>query len=179
MDTALRGPTLKPRKILLGTQADGQLLRSFWALYVQTRLLGADDVPFGTATEVFEQPTLATMRRHFEETALSTPVFFTERLSNRILAVCIRLQSGATTIGINARFQVDPEVMAHTLVEEFAHAQQLADGIDVEQQKRLFAYHERSYERDAKVLATEIIGYEPEPFEAVLIRDEPPDILAW
>jgi hypothetical protein len=119
------------------------------------------------------------MRQRFQSEVLMTPVFFTERLSNRILAVCIRLQSGANTIGINARFKVDPEVMAHTLVEEFAHVQQIADGLDVEAQQRHFAYHERPYEREAKAISTEILGYEPDLYEALLIRDEPHDILGW
>jgi Zn-dependent peptidase ImmA (M78 family) len=152
-------------------------LRSFWARYVQARLLGADDIPFGAAPEIFEEPILGRMRQRFQEEALQTPVFFTERLSNRILAVCIRLQSGTNIIGINARLRVDPELMAHALIEEFAHAQQLVDGVDIEVQQHQFEYHERSYEREAKAIATEILGYEPEPYEALLIRDEGEDIL--
>lgn len=168
---------LIPRNTLLGTRADGQLLRSFWANYVKARLLGADDEPLGGADRIFEESILFEMRRRFQTEVLLIPVFFTERLSNRILAGCITLQNGTHTIGINARFKVDPEIMAHSLVEEFVHVQQIFSGTDFEAQRRSFTYDERPYEREAKAISTEILGYQPSPYEAYLLREEPSDIL--
>jgi len=126
---------------------------------------------------IFEEPILAQISRRFQEDVLLTPVFFTERLSNRILAGCITLQNGMHTIGINARFKVDPEIMAHSLVEEFVHVQQIFSGTDFEAQRRSFAYDERPYEQEAKAISTEILGYEPPPYKAYLLRGEPQDIL--
>lgn len=101
------------------------------------------------------------------------PVFFTEKLSNRVLAGCLRLQNGSHIIAINARFKADPEVLAHTLMEEFAHVQQIIEGIDFATQRRQLAYHERPYEQEAKRIAVEILGYEPDEYDAYLLREEP------
>jgi hypothetical protein len=121
---------------------------------------------------------LAKLRVPLSELALSTPVFFTERLSNRVLACCISLRSGSDVIAIKARFKADPEVIAHTLVEEFAHVQQIIDGVDFETQRHQFAYHERPYEREAKRIATDMLGYDPgDEYDVVLLREELDDVI--
>ena len=54
-------------------------------------------------------------------------------------------------IAINARFKADPEMLTHTIVEEYAHAQQVLDGVDFEAQRRRFPnYADRPYEIEAK-----------------------------
>lgn len=78
---------------------------------------------------------------------------------------------------INARCKADPEVLAHTLVEEFVHAQQRLNGVDFEAQRRQYAYRERPYEQEAKRIATETLGYEPDEFDTHLVREEPTGVL--
>lgn len=134
-------------------------------------------MPVGDAESVFEEPVLRSLRRYVGEAALSTPVLITERISNRILAGCINLTDGSSVIAVNARLKFDPELMAHALIEELVHAQQQLDGVDFEEQRRRFPYEERPYEIQAKQLATEVLGYEPEPCDVQLLRDEPPDLL--
>jgi hypothetical protein len=167
---------LKPRNILFGTRAEGQLLRMFWARYLQARHLTSDEKPFGSADAIFEEPVLTTMRQQLSGEALSTPVLFTEKLSNRVLAGCLIRPGDTCLIAINSRFRIDPEIMAHTLVEEFAHVQQRLDGMDFEIQRRQFSYQERPCEQEAKRIATQILGYEPEEYETNLLRDEPDDV---
>jgi hypothetical protein len=65
--------------------------------------------------------------------------------------------------------------MAHALVEEFVHVQQQIDGTDFDGQRRQFAYDDRPYEIDAKRIATEVLGYVPDAYETVLLRDELPE----
>ena len=67
--------------------------------------------------------------------------------------------------------------MAHTLVEEFVHVQQIRDGVDFEALRLRFAYHERPYEQEAKRIATDVLGYEPDAYEVYLLREEPDDLL--
>ena len=74
---------------------------------------------------------------------------------------------------VNTRFRVDPDVMAHTLIEEFVHAQQTLDKVDFAAQRSQFAYNERPYEIEAKRIAAEILGYDPAEYETYLRRDEP------
>jgi hypothetical protein len=153
------------------------LLQRFWARYVQARLAAGDDTPFGDARAVFERSVLIGLALHFDSEVLNTPVFFTDKLSNRTLAGCLMLRDGSCAIALNARFQVDPEVLAHTLVEEYAHAQQIRDGVDFEAQRQQFTYSKRPYEMEAKRLATDVLGYEPGTFDVLLLREEPPGLL--
>ena len=79
----------------------------------------------------------------------------------------------ARLVAVNARFKIDPDVLTHTLLEEFAHTQQVLDGLDFEAQQRAFAYAERPYEQTAKQLATDILGYDPTDYDVFLLRDAP------
>jgi hypothetical protein len=102
---------------------------------------------------------------------------FAERLSNRLLAACIRLRSGARLIAINARFSVDPEVLTHTLIEKYIHAQQMENGVDFVGQRHRYSYAERPYEIQAKALGDELLGFAPDAFDTLLLRDEPATLL--
>lgn len=144
---------------------------------MRAQLLDGDDTPFGDATAVFTTEFIAELRPRLGTVALATPVFFTDRLSNRVLAGCLQLRDGSCAIALNARFVADPEVIAHTLAEEFIHAQQIQDGVDFEAQRREFAYEDRPYEREAKQLATALLGYEPEDSHVLLLRDAPEGLL--
>ena len=166
-----------PRNILVGTRAEGQLRREFWTRYVSARVRGGDNTPFGSAQEIFEQALLDIMQTTLSETALTTPVLFTEQLSNHVLAVCLQIQDRGCIIAVNARFKFDPEVMAHTLIEEFAHVQQIWSRVDFQAQRQQFAYRDRPYEKEAKQIAVDILGYELENFTAILLREEPEGIL--
>ena len=52
--------------------------------------------------------------------ALQAAVEFSEHLSNRLLAANIGTEDGSQRVVVNARFKIDPEILAHSLVEEFA-----------------------------------------------------------
>jgi hypothetical protein len=121
---------------------------------------------------VFEEIITQSMRAYIGNEALWTPVLFTEKLSNRVVAACINLNDNSSVIAINARLKCDPELLAHTLIEEFVHAQQQIEGIDFEEQRRQFAYEDRPYERRAKHVATEVLGYLPDSCDVYLLRDE-------
>jgi len=153
------------------------LLQSFWMQYLQARLLSGDDTPFGDASVVFEEPVLRRMHVHFAAEVMSTPVFFTDKLSNQVAAGCLVLRGGSCVVAINVRFALDPEVLAHTLIEEFAHSHQIRQGVDFASQQRRFPYAERPYEQEAKHFATEILGYQPDEFDVLLLREEPPGLL--
>jgi hypothetical protein len=153
------------------------LLRTFWAEYVSAYLRGGNEEVIGDARSVFTNGVLRSLQYVLSPEALSVPVLFTEQLSNRLFALCIGLRDRTQIIAINARFKVDPEVMAHTMAEEFVHAQQRIEGVDFEAQRRQFAYHERPYEQEAKQVATEILGYEPAEYENYLLREEPADLI--
>jgi hypothetical protein len=73
--------------------------------------------------------------------------------------------------------KVDPEYLAHTLVEELKHVQQIADGVDFASERHL-PYDVRRYELEARRFATEALGYEPFTDEAVKRRPEPSDPLS-
>jgi hypothetical protein len=142
-------------------------------------LAAGDEGIIGSASDVFEIGIIAKLRISLSETALATPVFFTDRLSNRILACCISLRNGTHIIGINSRFKTDPEIIAHALVEEFVHVQQILDGVDFETQRKEHVYAERPYEQQAKQIAAEILGYDPtDAYDTILIREVPSGILA-
>lgn len=144
---------------------------------LNARLLGADETVFGDARAIFTSSLLARLTTHCSKEALSIPLVFSERLSNRSLAVCIGFRDGAQLVAVNARFMADPELIAHTLVEEYVHAQQRLDGVDMEEQRARYAYADRPYELQAKQIATEILGYAPFGYTAILLREEPPDII--
>lgn len=167
----------EPRRTLEETRAEGQLLRDFWRRCLLARLRGGDDEIFGSAESVFTKPLLEKLHGELAPQVLTMPVFLTEHLSNRVLAVCLRRRTNECVVAVNSRFRVDPEVMAHTMVEEFAHAQQIHDGLDVEAQRKQFAYQDRPYEQEAKQFAVRILGYPLEQYENKLARDEPIGIL--
>ncbi len=112
-------------------------------------------------------------------TALKTPVLFSERLSNRLLATSLGFRDGSQLIAINSRFKVDPELMAHTLVEEFVHSQQRLDGVDFVTQQQQFSYAERPYEVEAKRIATDVLNYEPGDYEIYLVREQPAELIVY
>ena len=123
-----------------------------------------------TAYNVFEGEALQRLASQISENALLTPVVLTGQLSNRVLAVCLAVSFHKAQIAVNARYKVDPEVLLHTLVEEFVHAQQNIDGVNFASQKRQYTYAERPYEIEAKRIATVTLGYEPEDYEVLLWR---------
>ena len=140
---------------------------------IRACLLSGEEQPFGDAGTIFTEPILADMRKRFHSEVLTTQVYFTEKLSNRVLAACLVLGESCI-IAINARFKADPETLAHTLLEEFTHVHQVYEGVDFEAQRSAFAYTDRPYEVEAKRIATEILGYEPGDYDVYLIREEPP-----
>jgi hypothetical protein len=139
---------------------------------IQQRLRSADEQPFGDAGSIFTESMLTILQQHFRSEVLQTKAFFTERLSNRVLAACL-VRGGSCIIAINTRFKVDPEILAHTLLEEFAHVEQVFAGVDFETQRRMLAYQNRPYEQEAKRIATAILGYDPDDYDVYLIREEP------
>ena len=151
--------------------------RTFWAEYVRAYLIGGTEENLGGAEFVFTKAVVHDLRTVLSSEALATPVLFTERLSDAALAVCIGFRDGTQMIAVNARFKADPEVMAHTLVEEFVHAQQRLNGVDFDSQRRNYAYHERPYEQKAKRTASEILGYDPQGYDIYLQREQPSDTI--
>ena len=128
----------------------------------------------GEASTVFEDVLLLKLRSVLSTEALETPVYFSDSLSNRVLAVHLTLQKGLRQIIVNVRFKMDPELLAHTLIEEYVHAQQVLDDVDVAGQCQQFPnYEDRPYEQEAKRIATEMLGYNPKEYEVLLVREEP------
>lgn len=166
-----------PRNTLQGTRAEALLRRDFYGVYLQARYVAAEDTELPNVAAVFTLEGILPLRQHLTEMALQAPVVLTERLSNRVLAVHLVQNFVERFVVVNARIKVDPDVLAHALMEEYVHSQQVLDKIDFEQQKQQFAYHERPYERDAKRIATEILGYSPDDYEFFLMRAEPAGIL--
>ena len=78
---------------------------------------------------------------------------------------------------MNARFRADPELIAHTLVEEYVHAQQRLDGVDFDVQRVRYSYSDRPYELQAKQVATDLLGYTPSDHTTILLREEPTNII--
>ena len=156
-----------------GTRAQNLLRGDFYEIYREAVFRGGRDEEFPEASAVFTEEALQALRDHASEEALTTPILLTENLSNRVLAVHLTGGPGMRLIVVNTRFRVDPDVIAHTLMEEFAHAQQTLDNVDFAAQRREFAYNERPYEIEAKRIATEILGYDPAGYENYLRRDEP------
>jgi hypothetical protein len=152
------------------------LQAAFWAAYVDRYLRGGDEVAIGDALFVFTAMTEQRLSLVLSPTALQTPVLFSERLSNRLLATSLGLRDGSQIIVINSWFKMDPELMTHTLVEEFVHAQQRLDEVDFAAQQQL-PYAERPYEIEAKRIATMVLGYEPGDYETYLLREQPQELL--
>ena len=162
----------RPRDILDGTRAVGQLLPSFWLEYISARVRGGTEEVVGDARTVFTVPLLLQLEDSISPEALAVPFLFTEQLPNRVIAANIGYRDGTQIVAVNSRFRFDPEVITHTMVEEYVHAQQRIDGTDFHVQKLYYSYHERPYEREAKDLATKILGYDSPDYGAMLIRDE-------
>jgi hypothetical protein len=150
----------------------------FWAEYVNNYLRGGNEIVIGDASAVFAEGVHSKLSDALSMAALATPVLFTERLSNRLLATCLGFRDGAQLIAINARFKVDPELMAHALVEEFVHAQQRLDGIDFVAQQQQYSYAERPFEQEAKRFATNLLGYDPDAYDVLLLREQPEIVIA-
>ena len=168
---------MKPRDTLIGTRSEQLLQRGFFRTYIQAYFLGGEDREVGSAYKVFTDDALQSLRRYLHEDALAAPVLFTDNLSNRVLAIYSSEGETARHIAVSARFRIDPDVMAHLVIEEFVHAQQVLDGVDFAAQRSQFAYDERPYEIEAKRIATEILGYEPDVYETYIRRDEPDGVL--
>jgi len=166
-----------PRNTLAGTRAARQLLSIFWTEYISARTRGATEEIIGDASAIFTAPVLQELQRHLSTEALSVPFLFTEQLRNRVVAVSIGYRDNTQIVAVNARFKFDPEVMAHTLVEEYTHAQQRIDGTDFDAQRRLYHYDDRPYELEAKRVATTVLGYDAPDYDARLIREEHEDAL--
>ncbi len=162
----------RPRETLAGTRAEGKLLASFWTEYISARVRGGTEEIVGDARAIFTIPILDQLQHYLSREALSVPVVFTEQLRNRVVAVSIGYRDKTQIVAVNARFKIDPEIIAHTLIEEYDHGQQRIDGTDFDAQRRRYEYHERPYERKAKGLATKILGYDAPEYDAILIREE-------
>ena len=136
------------------------------------------DRAIGSADSIFEGPTLEELRSCLTYAACASQIVLTDRLSNRVLAIHVTMFDSTTAIIVNVRFKVDPEILAHTLIEEFVHAQQVLDGVDFDTQRKQFPdYNARPYEIDAKQTATDILGYTPDDYEVYLLREEPSGLL--
>jgi hypothetical protein len=61
--------------------------RAFCRDYLRARLLDGKDQVFGDAYAIFEGEALENMRHRLRDDAMRTPVFFTDNLSDRNLAV--------------------------------------------------------------------------------------------
>ena len=103
----------------------------FYEIYREAVFRGGRDEEFADASAVFAEEALQALRDYASEEALTTPpILLTENLSNRVLAVHMTGKPGVSLIAVNTRFRVDPDVIAHTLMDEFAHAQQTLDNVD-------------------------------------------------
>ena len=69
---------------------------------------------------------------------------------------------------------LDPDALTLALLEEFAHAQQVIDGVDFETQRQNFPYAERPYEQEAKQTATELLNADTAEYAVYIVREEPP-----
>lgn len=114
---------MNPRDTLAETRANGQLRQEFFSKYVEAYSIGGDDLTVGSAYEIFEDPIIVKLISRLDEQALETEVILTDNLSNRLFGAQITLRSGDRFILINFRFKADAEMLAHTLVEEYAHVQ--------------------------------------------------------
>lgn len=167
---------LPPRNTLQGTHAERLLRRDFYRVYLQARYAAGEDIELVEATSVFTTEGIEQLCSYISEEALKAPVVLTERLSNRVLAVHLVQNATERFVVLNMRFKVDPDVLVHALIEEYVHSQQVLDEVDFALQRAQFAYAERPYELEAKRIATELLGYNPDNYETYLIRDEHSDV---
>ena len=168
---------LPPRNTLDGTRAEYLLRRDFYGKYLQARYVVGENQVLPDAAAVFTSKGIQHLRQHLTEEALQAPVVLTERLSNRVLAAHLVQNFVERFIVVNMRFKVDPDVLAHTLIEEYVHSQQVLNKVNFEHQKQQFAYQERPYEVEAKRIASEILGYDTNTYDTYQIREEPSQIL--
>jgi hypothetical protein len=132
------------------------------------RVFDGEDVEMPDAFAIFTLEGLQALRRFVSEEALQTSVVLTERLSNRGLAVHLVIGAEGRAIAVNTRFRIDPDLLTHALLEEYSHTQQVLDKIDFETQRRQFAYQDLPFEQEAKRIATEILGIEPNEYDVYL-----------
>ena len=118
-----------PRNTLSGTRAEDLLRRDFYRVYLQARSIAGEDRELPDAASVFAVEGMRQLREHITEEALKAPVVLTERLSNRVLAVHLVQNAVERFVVLNVRFKVDPDVLAHALVEEYVHSQQVLDNL--------------------------------------------------
>ena len=168
---------LIPRSTLRGTRAEGQFVKTFWGAYVEAYVRGGDGESIGDARAVFSEAICAALQARLSAETLKVFVLFSEQLINRLLAGSVSLQDGSQCVVINSRFKVDPEILAHTIVEEFVHAWQRIEKVGFAAQSIEFAYADRPYEIEAKRIATEILGYAPDEYEPYIRREEPDGVL--
>jgi hypothetical protein len=167
--------SLAPRRVNPdGTRAAEHLYPGFWRRYLRATTIGGDGEPFGDASVIFSPNSLALFSQSLRPGAFSTPVLFTELLSNRTLAGYIIIPDAQDVIAINARLRVDPELLTHALLEEFVHAHQIIEGLDYAKQQVDFPYEDRPYELEAKALATSLLGWEPDERTLSQLRPVPP-----
>lgn len=165
---------MKPRNTLFETRAHGQIRREFFSRYIRAYAVGGGDDEIGDSTAIFEPAFLQILRTQLSEHALETEVVLTDLLTNRRFAVMITMKNEQRVIAVNARFKADPEMLAHALVEEYAHAQQVLDRVDFEEQRRQYPdYNDRPYEQQAKQLATDLLGYPLDDYDVYIRRNEP------
>lgn len=169
---------LKPRNTLVETRASVQLRRDFFAKYVLAYLQGGEDNVIGDAANVFEEPFFLTLQAHFDIETLGTKVVLTDKLSNRVLGTFLQMGERESAITINARFKMDPELLLHTILEEYVHAQQAINKLDFAEQRHLFPnYNERPNEIEAKRIAEQLAGYAFDDYDTYLRRPEPDGLL--
>jgi hypothetical protein len=167
---------MRPRNTLETTRAYGQMRKAFFVDWLEAHLKqrpGDEERELGQAKDVFEEPILNRLRARAGEETLQTHIVGTDDFSNRIGTVCIRLQDASCLIAINTRFQFDAEHLAHALIEEIVHVQQTLEGVDFTAQRQTYAYADRPYEREAKQIATAILGYDASEHIPLMKRPEP------
>ena len=96
-----------PRSTPRGTRVEGYFTTEFWKAYVNAYMLGANEKPLGNIRAIFSEAICSALQARLGSGALETVVFFSENLSNRVLAINIGSRSGEQEIIINARFKVD------------------------------------------------------------------------
>lgn len=167
---------MRPRNTLEATRAYGQLRKAFFIAWLEAHLKqrpGTEERFLGEASEAFEEAILSELRASVSEEALQTRIIGTDDLSNRIGLACIELQDASCLIVVNTRFQFDAEHLAHALIEEVVHVQQILDKVNFEEQRQKYTYEERPYELEAKQIATTLLGYNASEHVPLMRRPEP------
>jgi hypothetical protein len=154
------------RNTLEVTRAHEQLRRELFQSYLRAYLQRGPDAEFDPIRTAFTDTIVARLADRLSSATLDTPFLFTGDLPDRVFAWAIAFSDGSAVVAVNARMTVDPEFLAHALVEEVVRIQQIHNSVDFEGERRL-PYAARTYEIAAKHLATEVLGYEPLSDEAV------------